>query len=130
MSYRPQFAYPAAPPGWADVEFAYVFDMSSLPALSTPLYPGQEISAIPLALQRDAEFRWRAVQVANPSSSLGLRFRCFDDAALSEDYAPVENFSSLVNAVGGLPGGAPVALEDEIVCPAGAVLLLDLKNLA
>ena len=129
MSYRPQFAYPAAPEGWEDQEFEYWFDLSNLPAFQIALLPGQEIPNIVLQLQRDAEFRWRAVQVSNPGSFLGLRFRTPDGVYLQDDYAPMENFSGFPGAVAGIPGGEPVALEPEIVCPAGAAILLDAKNL-
>ena len=129
MSYRPQFAYPAAPEGWEDQEFEYWFDLSNLPAFQIALLPGQEIPNIVLQLQRDAEFRWRAVQVSNPGSFLGLRFRTPDGVYLQDDYAPMENFSGFPGAVAGIPGGEPVALEPEIVCPAGATLLLDVRNL-
>ena len=129
MSYRPQFAYPAAPEGWEDQEFEYWFDLSNLPAFQIALLPGQEIPNIVLQLQRDAEFRWRAVQVSNPGSFLGLRFRTPDGVYLQDDYAPMENFSGFPGAVAGIPGGEPLALEPEIVCPAGATLLLDVRNL-
>jgi hypothetical protein len=129
VSYRPQFAYPAAPEGWEDQEFEYWFDLSNLPAFQIALLPGQEIPNIVLQLQRDAEFRWRAVQVSNPGSFLGLRFRTPDGVYLQDDYAPMENFSGFPGAVAGIPGGEPVALEPEIVCPAGSAILLDAKNL-
>ena len=129
MSYRPQCAYPPAPPGWQDEEFEYSFDFSNMPAFQTVLAPGEEILNMVMALERDAEFRWRAVQVSNPGSFLGLRFRTPDGVYMADDYAPMENFSGFPGAAGGLPGGDPVALEPEIVCAPGCVLLLDAKNL-
>jgi len=130
VSYRPQAAYPPAPPGWQDEEFEYYFDLSNLPAFQSTLAPQQEIPDMVLKLQPDAEFRWRGVQASNPGSSLGLRFRTPDGVYLQDDYAPCENFSGFPGGAAGIPGGGPVALESEIVCPAGAVILLDAKNLA
>ena len=129
MSYRPQFPYPPAPEGWVDEEFEYYFDVSILPVFQVPILPGQEIVGIVLQTQPDAEFRWRAVQVSNPGSMLGLRFRAPDGAYLSEGYVPMENFSGFPQAAAGIPGGGPVALEPEIVCPAASVVLLDVANL-
>jgi hypothetical protein len=129
MSYRPQLAYPPAPEGWVDEEFEYWFDFSNMPAFQTFLSPGEEILNMVMPTQRDAEFRWRAIQVSNPGSFLGLRFRTPDGVYLADGFAPMENFSGFPGAAGGLPGGAPVALEPEIVCPPGCVLLLDAKNL-
>ena len=127
--YRPQAAYPPAPPGWQDEDFEYYFDLSSIPAFAGVLGAGQEVTGIVLQLQPDAEFRWRAVQVSNPGSMLGLRFRAPDGAYLSEGYVPMENFSGFPQAAAGIPGGGPVALEPEIVCPAASVVLLDVANL-
>ena len=127
--YRPQAAYFPAPPGWQDEEFEYYFDLSSIPAFAEVLAAGQEVTSIVLQLQPDAEFRWRAIQVSNPGSLLGLRFRSPDGTYLSEDYEPMENFSGFPGAAAGIPGGGPVALEPEIVCPAFSVVLLDVKNL-
>ena len=129
MTWRPQFPYPPPPEGWEDVEFEYWFDLSSLPALQSVLAPGEEILNIVLQLQRDAEFRWRGVQVSNPGSFFGLRFRTPDGVYLEDDYAPMENFSGFPGAVAGIPGGEPLALEPEVVCPAGSTSLLDVKCL-
>jgi hypothetical protein len=127
--YRPQAAYPPAPPGWQDEEFGYYFDLSTLPAFAVVLGAGQEITSIVLQLQPDAEFHWRAIQVSNPGSLLGLRFRAPDGTLLSEGYIPMENFSGFPGAAAGIPGGGPVAIEPEIVCPAASVILLDVQNL-
>ena len=130
MDYRPQFAYPPAPEGFEDEDFEYFFDFSNMPAFQSVLTPGEEILNMVMPTQRDAEFRWRGIQVSNPGSFVGLRFRTPDGVYLQEDYAPMQNFSGFAGAAGGIPGGAPVALEPEIVCPPGVVLLLDAKNLA
>jgi hypothetical protein len=41
----------------------------------------------------------------------------------------MENFSGFPGAAAGIPGGGPVAIEPEIVCPAASVILLDVQNL-
>jgi hypothetical protein len=128
--YRPQAAYPPAPPGWQDEDFEYYFDVSSLPAFQIALTPGQEITGLVLKLQPDAEFRLRALQVWNPNGALGVRFQTPDGQYFDADYVPASVFWGLPLATGGIPGGVPVAIEPEIVCPAGSALLLDLKNLA
>lgn len=130
MSYRPQFAYEQAPEGWQDEEFEYWFDFSHLPVFQIGLLPGQEILDIVLPLERDAEFRWRAIQVSNPGSVLGLRFHAPDGSELADGFALMEDFSGFPGAVGGVPGGTPVPIEPEVVCPIGAVLLLDVRNMA
>ena len=128
--YRPQAAYPPAPPGWQDEEFEYYFDVSSLPAFQIALTPGQEITGVVLKLQPDAEFHWRGLEVWNPKGVLGLLFRTPDGEYIQADYVTEPTFWGFPAASGGIPGGGPVAIEPEIVCPAGAALLLDLKNLS
>jgi hypothetical protein len=129
MTYRPQFPYPPAPEGWVDEEFEYYFDVSILPVFQVPILPGQEIVGIVLQTQPDAEFRWRGVQVLNPGTFFGLRFRTPDGTYMQDDYAPMETFSGFPGATAGMPGGEPVALESEVICPAGCVVRLDVKNL-
>ena len=130
MTYRPQFAYPPAPEGWEDQDFEYWFDLSNLPAFQVVLTPGQSIEGIALQLERDAEYRWRGLEASDVAGSfLGLRFRTPDGTYMADDYAPVENFNSFPAGVPGLPGSEPVAFEPEIVCPPGAVVLLDVKNM-
>jgi hypothetical protein len=126
---RAQLAYPPPPEGWRDEEFEYSFDLSSNPAFQTVLTPGQQILDMVLQIERDAEFRWRAIQVSNPGSLLGLRFRTPDGTYMSDGYVPMENFSGFPGAQGGIPGGMPVALESEIVCPPGCTILLDAINM-
>ena len=129
MTSRAQLAYPPAPEGWRDEEFEYSFDLSSNVAFATVLAPGQPILDMVLETERDAEFRWRAIQVSNPGSFLGLRFRTPDGTYMAEDFAPMENFSGFPGAQGGVPGGMPIALEAEIVCPPGSTILLDAANM-
>jgi hypothetical protein len=128
MSARPQSAYPPAPEGWEDIEFEYFFDVSNTPAFQTTLLPGEAINDIVLQLQRDAQFRWRAIQVSNPGSPLALRFQLPDGTEMQADFAPMEDFSGFPGAQGGIPGGAPVAIEPEVVCAPGSVILVSALN--
>jgi hypothetical protein len=100
-----------------------------MPAFQSILTPGEEILNMVMPTERDADFYWRGIQVSNPGSLLGLRFRTPDGAYMADDYALMENFSGFSGAAGGIPGGAPVALESEVLVLAGAVLLLDAKNM-
>jgi hypothetical protein len=129
MTYRPQFAYPPAPEGFKDEDFIYCFDAFNVPGFGIVLAPGQDFQNIPLQLQRDAEFRWRGVQVSNPASLLGIQLTTPDGTALSDDYVPAEVDSGLPGGVSGQPGGVPVPLEPEIVCAAGSVILMSVKNM-
>jgi len=88
----------SSPEGWEDVEFEYFFDVS-IQVLQIVLVPNHGVTSIPLQLDRDAEFRWRGIQVSNPNSSFGLRFRTPDGTYLQDDYQPMQNFS-------GFPGVA------------------------
>lgn len=129
MSYRPQFAYALAPDGWEDQEFEYFFD--TLNALPPLIAPGQEFQNIVLQLHRDADFHWRAVQTSRlgGGAGLGLRFRTPDGSRIEDAYVPAWNLSGYPGAAAGIPGGTPVPLQDEIVCPAGSVILLDILAL-
>jgi hypothetical protein len=131
MIYRPQFPYLPAPEGFEDEDFIYYFDAQNTVAFGIVLAlpPGEDFRDIPLQLQRDGEFRWRGVQVSNPGGALALQFQTPDGTALSDDYVPAEVYSGLPGGVSGQPGGVPVPLEAEIVCAAGSVILVSVKNM-
>lgn len=122
MSYRPQYAYPPPPPGWKDEEFEYIFDVADTPALAIlPSY------RIPLQLQQDAEYRFRAFQISGNTGKLLVRFWSPDGFILSQ--VQIENDLAYSAAVGPSPvGKLPVPLPDEIVCPPGAALLIDVAS--
>jgi hypothetical protein len=123
MSYRPQFAFEPPPPGWEDVDFEYVFSPENTPAMNVPLFPGDTLLNVVLPLEPDAEYRVRSIEFIDPSlGGLGVRFRDAYGVLLS----PLPGF---VRSSSYTRTGAAVPLEPELVCPAGSVLQVDLKNL-
>jgi hypothetical protein len=124
MPYRPQFAYPPPPPGFEDYEFEYYFDSIDYPALG--IVPS---NGIVLPLQADAEFRIRGFQISGNTGELLVRF--WDALGNPLSQVPVENDLAYAGTVNGLPpvGRLPVPLPDEIICPAGSALRIDLASL-
>ena len=123
MPYRPQFAYPPPPPGWEDQEFEYYFDSTDYPALA--IVPSDQIV---LPLQSDAEFRLRAFQISGNTGNLLVRFWDARGNQLSQVQVP--NTLAYASSVQSQPPGVlPVPLPDEIICPAGSSLRIDLANL-
>lgn len=125
MSYRPQYAYPPAPPGYRYEEFEYYFDITTTPALA--INPSNRI---PLQLQQDAEYRFRAIQISGNAGVVLMRLWTPDGLPLSEVVIPPdESYSGTVNGVNPV-GRLPVPLADEVVCPAGSQLQIDIGVLA
>lgn len=124
MPYRPQFAYPPPPPGWRDEEFTYYFDSVDYPALGQ--LPANQVV---LPLQADAEYRIRGMQISGNQGNIVARF--WDSLGDPIALVPVEVDLAYGSSVQGLPpvGKLPVPLNDEIVCPAGSVLRVDLALL-
>jgi hypothetical protein len=58
---------------------------------------------------------------------LGIRFTDPWGNHLSDGFVPVASYNG---NQGSQPGGIPVALESEIVCPPGGIVTVDLKNLS
>jgi hypothetical protein len=124
MAYRPQFAYPSPPPGQRDEEFEYYFDSIDTPALA--IVPS---NLVPLTLQADAEFRIRGIQISGNVGNLVIRFWTPDGLQISQTLIEADR-SYAGNVNGGPPvGKLPVALADEIVCPAGSFISIDLATL-
>jgi hypothetical protein len=121
LAYRPQFAFPPAPPGFVDEEFEYYFDSVNTPALAQ--VPSNQVV---LPLQSDAEYRIRAFQMSGNTGELAVRFWTPRGAELSQ--VPIENDLAYAGTINGA-GKLPVPLSDEIVCPPGSSLLVDLQNL-
>lgn len=122
MPYRPQFAYPPPPPGWQDEEFEYHFDSTNTPALA--IVPSDQVI---LPLQADAEYRIRGIQMSGNTGNLVIRLWTPRGDVLS--LVPVENDLAYSGTVNAPTGRLPVPLNDEIVCPAGSVLRIDLADL-
>lgn len=127
--YRPQLAYPT-PPGYQDLDFVYAFDSTNTPALSGTLAVGQsQLSGIPLLLQQDAPFLWRATRVNSPnatSSSLSIQFKDCNGNYLAD--SPVQCNLSYSPAGLFTTGLLSVVQEPEIVCPPGGIITVYLSN--
>jgi hypothetical protein len=123
------YPYPDPPAGYQWEEFEYTFDSTNTPALETQLSAGQTLRSIPLALQTDAEFLIRAIQINNPQQNLGVRFTDAFGRLISDDFVTSYTYSSFQPVNGSLPGILPVVFEPALPCPKGAVLLIDLANL-
>jgi len=122
MAYRPQFAYPPPPLGWKDEEFEYYWDGVTIPVLLQA-----PVNQVPLPMQADAEYRIRAFEMSGDTGMLAVRFYTARSEPLS--FVPVENDLAYSGVVQGSNpvGRLPVPLNDEIVCPPGAALFVDLQ---
>lgn len=127
-SYRPQYAYPPAPAGFRDEMFAFYFDSVGVPVLGQNIPVGATISNIPLQLDRDAPFIWRASSVLSTQVGLGVQFQGPSGSLLSSGFAPVLQLCFPSGAL--VPGFGLVAHEPEIECPVSGVVLLNLANLS
>ena len=124
MSYRPQFPYFPAGEGCDDQRCHYSFDGSNTPALVS-VAAGAVLSKIPLLMDQDAPFFWRALQV----SATGLLIRiedCNGNPLLPSDAVLDSSFWCETGGAGLVP------LESDIwgiFCPAGGGLFLYVSNL-
>lgn len=136
MIYRPQFAYPT-PEGCEDTDFVFSFDGSNTPLLNQDV-SGQTISNIPLLLDRDSPFYWRAWKIDGirettnklpnqyeiPNISVKLQDPYLNDLSDSLIPAVLSGFpSNPVDFNHSVLTGSPVVLEPEIYCPAGGYIL-------
>jgi hypothetical protein len=126
--YRPQFAYPPAPAGFKDEMFAFYFDSIGVPALGQGIPVGATIANVPLQLDRDAPFIWRASSVLSNQAGLGVQFQGPSGSLLSNGFVPVLQSFFPSGALG--PGFGLVTHEPEIECPVSGVVLLTLANLS
>jgi hypothetical protein len=129
MIYRPQYAY-GTPPGYRDEQFHYAFDQSNVPALSKGNLAAAALSQnIPLPLQQDAAFIWRALEcegINNADPVVAVRFRDPYGNYLSDDFVPLDLYVRSPGLV--VAGDLPVIWEPAIECPAGGIIWLDIKN--
>ena len=121
MPYRPQYAYPPPPLGYVDEEFEYYFDSTNTPALA---HPPQ--AKIPLQLQPDGEFHLRGIQISGNTGNLVCRFWTPNGWPISACLVEIDRAYSGTVAGPQPIGRLPVALEPEVVCDAGSVILLDI----
>ena len=127
MTYRPQYAYPAPPPGWEDETFSYSFDGTTTPLLNVAIAAGAYANNIMLPMEQDCGFLCRAIKIglATASSSLYMELKTPHGDYLSK-YVPSSNWNSGTGLA--LAGLLPVPLEEQIECPAGSVWSLFLYN--
>lgn len=126
--YRPQFTYPT-PSEFDDKDFVAYFDQTNTTQLNAALSlaAGATIIGIPLVLQSDAPFFWRGIKINGPSN-FGVRFRDPYGNYMSSDYLPLPlDYEPQEPAV---IGSNPVVLEPQVRCPAGSVILVDVKRLS
>lgn len=124
MPFRPQFAYPPPPDGWIDVEFVYYFDSTIQPSLG--LVPS---NLVPLQLEPDAEYRFRAIQITGNAGDIAVRFWTPRGEQISQVQVEADLAYGGAVSAGAPVGRLPVPLDDEIVCPAGSQLQVDLVAL-
>lgn len=128
MSYRPQRAI-ITPPGYRDEEFIYPVLGSQIGVLAA----GQEITNVPIPMDRDYPYFWTGVAYStNAPSSIGLRFRDAYGTYLSDDYCSTTLYCYPANDgtfFGAFGGGFIALFEPPILCPAGSIPLVDFKNL-
>ena len=126
MAYRPQYAYPEPPEGWAEEDFVYYFDSTNTPALAQ-ISVNEPLSKIPLPLQADAPFKLRGIQISGNVGNLLMRLWDAHGNALAQPLVEADR------AYGGSEQGPqpigrlPVVFEPEIPCPAGGFLEIDLE---
>lgn len=127
--YRPQFAYPV-PKGCQLKNFTHNFDGNNVPLLaSITLAPlAVTLGGIPLPLDDDHPFLWRATGTGIGGIVVGIQFREPFGHLLSS--APVLT-DDYVFVFAGAPPTAPlpVAFEPELFCPAGSIVTVYFQNL-
>lgn len=130
MSYRPQFAYPQAV-GFEDEAFSYSFDATNTPALTGTLAAAtSQLSGIPLPLQQDSSFLWRAIKVELPpmgaGSNLYIQFKDCQGNYLTDTLVPIDQYAAPTGLQ--IAGTGSVVLEPERPCPAGGVITVYFQN--
>jgi hypothetical protein len=122
--HRPQFAF-STPPECLDEAFSYYFDGFLTTALSLPA--AQTVRGIPLRMQTDQPFLWRGVRIKAATGVVAsLRFVDAFGNRLSDTIQSLDltfSPSQLTNI-----GALAIAWEPELVCPPGAVILVDANN--
>lgn len=126
--YRPEFAFPT-PEGYVDEVFTYYFDATNTPALNRTFASGEQSLNIPLLMQQDAPFIWLATLIDDPDNVLGVQFQDPNRNFLSDSFVPVNLSYAGCSPTPGVPGNNCVT-QDPVVCPAGSVIYLNVKNLS
>jgi len=126
--YRPQF--PDNPhKEFRDEDFVQYFDQNSNLQLANALNlaVGGMILEIPLQLQSDAPFTWRAIQVNGPAN-FAMRFKDPYGNYLTDDWVMLPLAFSPDSTA---PFGTTVIpLEPAIRCPLGSVVWVDILRVS
>jgi hypothetical protein len=125
MPYVPQYVTPPTPLGFKDEEFEYYFSSVNTLGLA-PLLAGQSVNRIPLQLQPDAEFIWRAIQLSGNTGPLCIRFYDPFGRELSAVTVEADTAYNATLQAENPVGRLPVVFEPEIRCPAGGFLEIDI----
>lgn len=126
--YRPQFPY-LCPLAFDERDFDHYFDYRNTVLLNNAaLAAGGIIWNVPLNLQTDSPFRVRAIQIKGINGAdpvVSAQFRDTSGNYLSDDFVPMD-LAYTPNSAGLQFLG--IVFEPEIVCPAGSVIWMNLKN--
>ena len=130
-TYRPQFAFPAPPLGYADEQFHYSFDGTNVPLLNATnaIAPGAFSNDIILPMEADALFLARAIKIrlGTAHSVLWFQLRTPRGDYMQTVPVPIALYAGRID-------GAPIAgqhfipFADQIECPSGSNWTLYLYN--
>jgi hypothetical protein len=130
MRYRPQYAYPAPPPGIVEEDFLAYFDPTIIAVLGQSLGASQTVFDIPLQFQRDAAYSIRGLKLEVLSTNpIGLYFKDAFAKPISESDIYISTNAYESNPSAAYPGSLVVPFEPELQNPAGATLFLSFQNL-
>jgi hypothetical protein len=130
-TYRPQFVFPAPPPGYEDEQFHYSFDGTNCPLLSSvnPIAAGGFANNIVLLMQSDATFIARCLKIELVTSKSLLYFQLKTPRGDYMQSVPVPLGLYAGHGDGGaISGRSFVSIEGEIEAPPGSNWTLYLYN--
>jgi hypothetical protein len=129
MTYRPQFAFPAPPPGYRDEQFHYSYDGTNCALLANPIAAGALTGSIILLTEADAPFIARALKIQLGTAISPLWFQLVTPRGDYMQSVPVP-LALYAGNIDGLPiaGQYFVPFDSEIECPAGSNFTLFLYN--
>lgn len=127
--YRPQFPY-KTPPGFTDTDFSYSFDgNTNTTLLAGNIAGGVTIQNITMALQPDEMFLWRGWKIQNYSITfqpIYIQLRDPSGNYLSNALIPSGHWYFPSGTAGF--GFTTIAIEPEVVCPAGSNIVMYIQN--
>jgi len=126
--YRPQYIYPAPPPGFEDEQFSYIFDSTNTPTLVSAIATTQQIHSIPLPLESDSPFICRGIHIrlGTGHSNLYFELKTPHGDYMQTTFVPIARYAGGSGAA--IVGFTPAPVECEVECPAGSNWTLYLYN--